>query len=133
MVDLDTLGIQDEIDYTHNDLKSPCPFYDIVLQHKGFQSRWVTNHGTRDNSNQIGNKHRAGWKWYNNGYEERVSKEPLPHPWVRGRMPRMVKQLSKNTSQSNRGKRWYNNGTDSVMAFECPDGYVKGRIYDRRK
>lgn len=27
-----------------------------------------------------------------------------------------------------KGKHWYNNGEVSVQCFECPDGFVKGRI-----
>ena len=26
------------------------------------------------------------------------------------------------------GKRWYNNGIASIRAFECPDGFVPGRL-----
>ena len=32
----------------------------------------------------------------------------------------------------NYGKTWWNNGIISVMAYECPEGYVPGRIYQRR-
>ena len=31
-------------------------------------------------------------------------------------------------NNANYGKRWYNNGIQSVMAFECPEGYVLGRL-----
>lgn len=27
-----------------------------------------------------------------------------------------------------KGRSWYNNGIRSTLAYECPDGYVKGRI-----
>lgn len=32
-----------------------------------------------------------------------------------------------------KGKKWFNDGTISTMAFECPDGFVEGRIYRRGK
>lgn len=35
-------------------------------------------------------------------------------------------------NQHVKGKLWYNNGIKSVMAFECPEGFVKGRIYRRK-
>ena len=31
-------------------------------------------------------------------------------------------------SKARIGKHWYNNGVISVLARECPDGFVKGRI-----
>lgn len=27
-----------------------------------------------------------------------------------------------------RGRKWYNNGIKNVMAYECPEGYVHGRL-----
>lgn len=38
----------------------------------------------------------------------------------------MHNSLISNTNV--RGKKWYNNGITSVMAFECPEGYVPGRL-----
>lgn len=28
------------------------------------------------------------------------------------------------------GKHWYNNGTESVYTYECPEGYKPGRIFN---
>ena len=39
---------------------------------------------------------------------------------------KMSKALIGNKRQL--GKHWYNNGVISVLARECPDGFVKGRI-----
>lgn len=32
-----------------------------------------------------------------------------------------------------RGKKWFNDGVRSIRAFECPVGFVAGRIYARRE
>lgn len=31
-------------------------------------------------------------------------------------------------SEALKGKKWFNNGVKSIMSFECPEGYVAGRI-----
>lgn len=31
------------------------------------------------------------------------------------------------------GKHWYTNGIDSVLAFECPEGYIKGHNFGKKK
>lgn len=30
-----------------------------------------------------------------------------------------------------KGRKWFNNSIISVMAFECPEGFVEGRLYQR--
>lgn len=30
--------------------------------------------------------------------------------------------------EKNLGKCWFNNGSNEVKAYSCPEGYVKGRI-----
>lgn len=45
------------------------------------------------------------------------------------------KQLSENSkgSKNNQyGKHWYTNGTDNIMAYECPEGYHKGKIPNQK-
>jgi hypothetical protein len=32
-----------------------------------------------------------------------------------------------------KGRKWYNNGNISIMAFECPKGFVKGRLKRRNQ
>ena len=37
-------------------------------------------------------------------------------------------ETRKKMSESHKGKHWYNNGVKSILAKECPEGFVKGRI-----
>ena len=37
------------------------------------------------------------------------------------------RKMSENNVGS-KGMHWFNNGTTDVFAYECPDGYVKGRL-----
>lgn len=32
-----------------------------------------------------------------------------------------------------KGKKWYNNGTEEKMDFQCPDGFIEGRLFHARK
>lgn len=42
------------------------------------------------------------------------------------------KKLSKRTklkmSKQRAGRHWYNNGNNEIFCYECPDGFVKGRL-----
>jgi len=31
-------------------------------------------------------------------------------------------------TKGSKGMHWYNNGQDNVLAYECPNGYIKGRL-----
>lgn len=39
---------------------------------------------------------------------------------------------SKKGNKSLTGRHWYNNGTTNVAAFECPNGYVPGKLTKKR-
>ena len=41
---------------------------------------------------------------------------------------RKISESLKGHKAWSKGRKWYTNGTESVQAFECPEGYVKGRI-----
>lgn len=59
---------------------------------------------------------------YNNGIIEihLFKDEPVPEGFVRGSLPNI-------SWQSGLGKSYFNNGLITIRAFECPEGYVKGR------
>lgn len=39
-----------------------------------------------------------------------------------------ISLLTKQERIANKGTHWFNNGEYSVMAYECPDGFVRGRL-----
>ena len=45
--------------------------------------------------------------------------------WTGKKQPKDVVELR---AAKRRGKHWFNNGIRNVTAFECPEGFVKGRI-----
>ena len=45
----------------------------------------------------------------------------------------LTEEQKKNLSKVRKGLRWFNNGEMNIMRFECPEGFIPGRIYQRRK
>ena len=41
-------------------------------------------------------------------------------------------ETKKKMSEANKGKHWYNNGKVNKFTYECPPGFVSGRIYFRK-
>lgn len=39
-----------------------------------------------------------------------------------------TEEKSSKISNAHKGKKWFNNGIIMVFAYECPDGFVKGRL-----
>ena len=37
-------------------------------------------------------------------------------------------QSIENYEKAKKGKHWYNNGKITIMAKECPEGFVPGRL-----
>ena len=80
-------------------------------------------------------------KWYNNGVKESFSKEcpegfvegrlKIGHTWNKG-LPNSI-ETRKKISDANKGRKWFNDGVKSIMAFECPKGFVKGRLKTNSK
>jgi len=73
-----------------------------------------------------------GKYWWNNGVEERKSKNQPDVEWTRGRIfseehqkkfNHRVKDGERNPSY---GKYWWTNGVDSIKSETCPNGYYRG-------
>ena len=45
----------------------------------------------------------------------------------------LTEEQKKNLSKVRKGLKWFNNGEINIMRFECPEGFVSGRIYQRKK
>jgi len=39
-----------------------------------------------------------------------------------------ISEANKGENNGNYGKHWYNNGIMNVFTYECPEGYMKGRL-----
>ena len=49
-----------------------------------------------------------------------------------------TEECKRKIGDANRGRHWYNNGVECVMAYECPDGFVPGNLnkmseYERKR
>jgi hypothetical protein len=88
-----------------------------------------------------------GKRWWKNGSERKLQKECPGAGWVLGsfslsnetkkklslaKTGKKMINRSENWGNGTRGKYWFTNGTDSLMAFECPEGYYKGRTLSKK-
>ena len=65
--------------------RTPCPFTHIAGWSKGWPNRKCRTY-KRDNSNQVGNTHAKGMKWYNNGIKNKRSRTDPGGMWKPGRL-----------------------------------------------
>lgn len=63
----------------------------------------------------------SGYRWYSNGFEDKLSRESPGDNWVLGRL---------NQKPITKGYRWFNNGKENVSAKEKPAGdeWVEGML-----
>ena len=47
-------------------------------------------------------------------------------PWNKGK--KHSDEVIQKMSEALKGRHWYNNGIQNAYCFECPDGFVKGRL-----
>ena len=38
------------------------------------------------------------------------------------------KKQIKELADIHRGKHWFNNGEENILAFDCPEGFIKGKL-----
>lgn len=75
-----------------------------------------------------------GYIWCNDGIHQRlVLPTNIPQGFKPGRLPSSSETNKKISDTLKKvyihGKRWYTNGTDSILSFECPDGWFNGHSY----
>lgn len=63
-----------------------------------------------------------GWNWWTDGIKDVMSeKQPGPN-FIKGRT-----HISRG-HDSVKGQHWFNNGTEEILTFECPKGFIEGRL-----
>jgi len=75
-----------------------------------------------------------GYVWYNNGSKEIMLPQTVSAPdgFSKGKLPasditnEKISKKMKFGSAAAKGKKWYTNGVDSVLSFDCPDGWRPG-------
>ena len=66
-------------------------------------------------SKETREKHRTYWKEHN--------------PNANG----MTVEHRNKLSERKKGRKWFNNGTITIQAYECPDGFKPGRLKFKKK
>ena len=95
------------------------------------KKKWFTNGATTVRSETCpdgfwpGTTQRTvkGMKWWNNGSITKRAHECPGPDFTLGKLDR-----HKNNAKKNIGKHWFNDGFRNVREFECPPGFVKGRL-----
>lgn len=75
-----------------------------------------------------------GYQWFNNGIKQIMlpPDNEVPVGFTKGRLPstketnEKISAKMKAGSASAKGKKWYTDGTKSILAFECPEGWKSG-------
>ena len=67
----------------------------------------------------------------NNNFDEHRLNDKLAWANDNERKAR-ASELRKQQNKNKIGSHWFNNGVTSICCRECPDGFVPGRIYNRR-
>lgn len=50
--------------------------------------------------------------------------------WMKGKCH--SEKARKRISEAKRGRRWFNDGSKEVFCFECPEGFVPGRLINKK-
>lgn len=69
---------------------------------------------------------RKQWRW-SEEVKQKISKSRMGFKPNSESVSKMA--LTKIGNTYNKGRHWYNNGTKQIMAYECPEGYVSGKLY----
>jgi len=74
-----------------------------------------------------------GQRWWTNGIESTKSKVCPGEGWYIGRTGDYKEKMSKVmqghlATKGSKGMHWYNNGIINLSAYECPEGFVPGRL-----
>lgn len=131
---------------------------DACKKRRGLPGSMKGKHHTEESKKHI-SESMSRLKWWNNGIVS-VRCESCPDGFVHGRL-KLTDEWKQHISESERGNKhpwygrhhtedskkkisimitqrnihnhWYNDGKKNVFTKECPDGFVKGRIYKRLK
>lgn len=90
----------------------------------------------KKSASMIGNTNGVGFKQSEEA-RKRISQALKGHVgyWLGKESPwkshRHTKEAKEKNAAAHIGRRWYNNGEISKLTYECPEGFVPGRIYYR--
>lgn len=74
---------------------------------------------------------KKGTTWSDEERKNQMTKRSTPGHYDYLKSPERAKKISdsqKGREGIAKGKNWFNNGTSETYAFECPTGFIKGRL-----
>ena len=130
-------GIRREVDISYKELKALGMYYNrpaseliFLTTSEHYAIRKVSDETRRRiGAASKGNKYALGCKRSEETKKKmsEAHKEKKMSEETRNKMSKAGK--GKNIGNTNtKGMHWYNNGKESKLCYECPDGFVPGRI-----
>ena len=94
------------------------------LHHKGNKYS-LGKHRSEEAKKKIGEANKGKPAW-NKG--KKFSEETKKKMSEANKGKKLSEETKKKLSEARKGRRWYNNGKISKRAYECPEGFVPGRL-----
>ena len=100
---------------------------------RGRIGKWKrTEKHRRELSERQRGKPAAWYLWPDSDPRKKAIRKKLSEARLKNN-PMWNEDSKEKMKETLRKKRWWNNGKNNAFCEECPNGYVKGRIYARKK
>lgn len=91
-----------------------------ILHTEGENNHWFGKHHSEETKAKMSESHKGKHRTFSEEHKRKISES------LKGKT--LSEERKKKMSESMRILHWYNNGTKTIRAKSCPDGFTPGRI-----